>query len=54
MRALAALGAQARDALPAVKALAERPLEKRTSDYLPDPPINAVILEARKAVQAIR
>jgi hypothetical protein len=54
LQALASLGSQSRDALPAVKALADQTLEKRTSDYLPDPPINAVILEARKAVQAIR
>lgn len=54
LRALGALGTQARDVLPAVKALAERPLEKRTSDYRPEPAINAVIRAARKAAEAIR
>jgi hypothetical protein len=54
VQALGALGPAARDALPALKALAERPLEKRKSDFLPEPPINAVIKEAQKAVEAVR
>ncbi len=54
LRALGSLGGQARAALPAVQAIAERPLEKRQSDYLPDPPINAIIHEARKTVESIR
>jgi hypothetical protein len=53
-RALGSLGPAARDALPALKTIAERELEKRKSDFLPDPPMNAVIREARKAVEAIR
>jgi len=54
LRGLGSLGKQARDALPAVKAIADRPLEKSTSDYLPEPAINAVIREARKEVETIR
>jgi hypothetical protein len=54
IRALGALGPAARETLPALKTIADRALEKRTSDFLPDPPMNAIILEARKAVEAIR
>jgi hypothetical protein len=53
-RALGSLGPAAREALPALKVLAARKLEERKSDFLPDPPMNAVILEARKAVETIR
>jgi hypothetical protein len=53
LRALGALGPLAREALPEVRALAKQELEKRTSDFIADPPINAVILEARKAEKQI-
>jgi hypothetical protein len=53
LRALGSLGPLARDALPAVKAIASRELQKRTSDYLPEPPINFIIREARSAQKAI-
>jgi hypothetical protein len=53
-RALGSLGPTGRDALPALTVIADRKLEKRKSDFLPDAPMNAVILEARKAVGAIR
>jgi hypothetical protein len=54
VRALGSLGPAAREALPAVRAVADRPLEVRKSDFLPDPPGNALIREARKSVEAIR
>jgi hypothetical protein len=53
LRALASLGPLAKDALPAVKAIASREPQKRTSDFLPEPPINFIIREARGAQKAI-
>jgi hypothetical protein len=53
LRALAALGKAAREALPAVKAIADRPLIVRRSSFLPEPSVNALIREGRKAVGAI-
>jgi hypothetical protein len=54
VRALAALGPRAQDALPQLEALANRPLENVKGTFLPDPPLNHVIREARKAVKAIQ
>jgi hypothetical protein len=53
-RALAALGPRARDALPALEALAAQKLVDVRGTFLPEPPLNAIIREARKAVEAIR
>jgi hypothetical protein len=53
LRALAALGKAAREALPAVKAIADRPLVAHRISFLPEPPVNAVIREARKTVEAL-
>jgi hypothetical protein len=53
-RALAALGPRAREALPALEALSAQPLVNVQGTFLPAPPLNAVIREARKAVEAIR
>jgi hypothetical protein len=53
VRALGTIGPLAREALPEVRALAKLELQKAKSDYLPDPAINAVIREARKAEKQI-
>ena len=52
LRALGELGPKSRGAEEAVKALARQELQER-SDYLPEPKINSVIREARKALQQI-
>jgi hypothetical protein len=52
VRALGAIGPRAREALPAVRALAGQPLQKR-EDYRPEPAINLLIREGRKAEKQI-
>jgi hypothetical protein len=54
LRALAALGKASRGAAPAVKAIADQPLAPRVSSFLPDPPVNTVIVEARRTLEAIQ
>jgi hypothetical protein len=54
LQALAALGPKAKDAMPAVKAIADRPLKEQKRDsFVPEPNDNALIQTARKALQAI-
>jgi hypothetical protein len=53
LRALASLGSAAREALPAVKAIANETLAAHPSSFLPEPPRNLVIREARKTLAAI-
>lgn len=54
LRALAALGPRAKDALPILQALADRTPDKKVSDFTPPPPVNDVIKEAKAAVAAIK
>jgi HEAT repeat protein len=54
IQALAALGPSARNALPTLHAWAKRPLEKRVSDFLPEPAVNLAIREAVLAIKAIQ
>jgi hypothetical protein len=53
IRALGTMGASARDALPALRSLAVQKEVPVTSTYIPEPSINHLIREARKAVAAI-
>jgi hypothetical protein len=54
VRALGALGTAARDALPALEALAAQPLVSVKGTYMAEPPLNHAIREARKAVAKIK
>jgi hypothetical protein len=53
IQALATLGPAARDALPTLEAWASRPPEKRVSGFMPEPPVNLAIQEAKLAVKAV-